>query len=824
MADGLLRLKEYGADAAIFDIEYIDKSPTQVDEVYLQQGLPRDYNRRFGEIDANMAEILSAISAGYIRGDEAINYIKDITDLIASERDSLYQDTLQLMRDDDLYLSQAAALFEKAWGTLNLQDELPLSGEQAERRTIAERRFSYPVIEKEGVVGGYNIDILPAIPLFMEAVKGAGFTNVEIDDDGIRRRIYLAQKVLDHWYLQLAFASLVDYLGYPSIEIGRHQLTIKDAKIPGKTARDITVPLDDNGTMLLDWPDTDYNDSFSHESFARFSYLEEYFSHIQEYLYNLEDIKNIFPVLSDRATEVLWFFIEAETAKQRALENKSETDFQEYIRLKDEGLRMTEELVVAAAGYLEEQLAAWEDRPDYAMIQDDAHYCGTLLEYLENELNYFMETQEKLKNAVNGKLCILGRVDTGTTDIGVNPFYGEYVNVGTHAVVLDTVLSQSFITLLSPLWSLVLCILLVPAFITGITGFKPGFRFMCGITGIIVLIGISLGLFYFTGIYLQILGLVLALGIAVLFRETIAFMSSEREKQFIRKAFSTYLSSDVVQEILADPGKLQLGGAKRYMSALFTDVQGFSTISEKLDPEDLVQLLNEYLSALSNIVLDQRGTIDKYEGDAIIAFFGAPLEMPDHALRACTSAIIMKRIERELNAKFAETNLSPMPLLTRIGINTGDMVVGNMGTQQKMDYTIMGNAVNLSARLEGVNKQYNTWILASEDTVKGCGGKIISRRLDRVRVMGIHEPVRLYEILDLAGDASPALIEKVGLFDRAITFFENREWSAAETAFETVLKASPDDGPAKIFIERCRLYQTEAPEQDWDGVFSMDRK
>jgi adenylate cyclase len=824
MADGLLRLKEYGAEAAIFDIEYIDKSPTQINEVYLQRGLPRDYNRRFGEIDAGMADLLSAISAGYIRGADAANYIKDIAELIASERDSLYQDTLHLMQDDDLYLSRAAALYGKAWGTLNLQDELPLSGEQAERRTMAEQKFSYPVVEKEGAVGGINIDVLPAIPLVMEAVKGAGFTNVEIDDDGIRRRIYLAQKVLGRWYLQLSFAPLIDYLGNPSLEVGGHHLVIKNAKIPGKALKDITVPLDEKGTMLLDWPDTDYNKSFSHESFARFSYLEEYFSHIQEYLYNLEDIKGIFPALSDGAAEALSYFIEAETAKQRALENKSEADFEEYVRLKDEGLRVVEELTAAAPGYLEEQLAAWEDRPDYAILQDDALYCETLLEYLENELRYFMEIQENLKITVNGKLCILGRVDTGTTDIGVNPFYGKYVNVGTHAVVLDTILSQSFITPLSPLWSLILCILLVPAFITAISGLKPGIRFLSGIAGIIVLTGIALGLFCFTGIYLRILGPVLALGTAILFRETIAFINSEREKQFIRKAFSTYLSSDVVQEILEDPGKLQLGGSKRYMSAMFTDVQGFSTISEKLDPEDLVHLLNEYLSALSNVVLDHRGTIDKYEGDAIIAFFGAPLETPDHALRACTSAIIMKRIERELNAGFAETNFSPMPLLTRIGINTGDMVVGNMGTQKKMDYTIMGNAVNLSARLEGVNKQYNTWILASEDTVKGCEGKIICRRLDRVRVMGIHEPVRLYEIMDLAGDASPALIEKVELFNHAITLFENREWPAAEAAFEMVLKAGPDDGPAKIFMERCKLYQTRAPDQDWDGVFNLDRK
>jgi class 3 adenylate cyclase len=227
---------------------------------------------------------------------------------------------------------------------------------------------------------------------------------------------------------------------------------------------------------------------------------------------------------------------------------------------------------------------------------------------------------------------------------------------------------------------------------------------------------------------------------------------------------------------------------------------------------------------MSDIVLEQRGTIDKYEGDAIIAFFGAPLEVADHALRACASAVIMKRMEGELNKKYAETGLSPAPLYTRIGINTGSMVVGNMGTQQKMDYTIMGNAVNLAARLEGVNKEYGSWVLASEDTVKETAGNILSRRLDRVRVMGINEPVRLYEVLEMASEAPERMPEMVSLFHKAMDMFESRDWAAAEAAFEAVLNHSPDDGPAKIYLERCRLYRNKPPEKDWDGVLTLDRK
>ncbi|MDR2501056.1 MAG: response regulator [Treponema sp.] len=301
-----------------------------------------------------------------------------------------------------------------------------------------------------------------------------------------------------------------------------------------------------------------------------------------------------------------------------------------------------------------------------------------------------------------------------------------------------------------------------------------------------------------------------------------------RELQYfndhLRKAFSTYLSGEVVEEIIADPSRLQLGGIQRRMSALFTDVKDFSRIAEALSPKDLVALLNQYLSTMSDVILEQKGTIDKYEGDAIIAFFGAPLELPDHALRACTSAILMKRFEAGLNRQFIAQKKSPIPLLTRIGINTGDMVAGNMGTERKMNYTIMGSAVNLASRLEGVNKQYGTWILAAEATAQETAGRILSRRLDRIRVAGIQEPVRVYEILDIGGAVSAEDLRRVDLFHQAHALFEARDWKSAETAFAGLLNAHADDGPSRLYYRRCRLFQESPPADGWDGVFQFTGK
>jgi adenylate cyclase len=305
----------------------------------------------------------------------------------------------------------------------------------------------------------------------------------------------------------------------------------------------------------------------------------------------------------------------------------------------------------------------------------------------------------------------------------------------------------------------------------------------------------------------------------------IQFMKTEKEKSYIRNAFSHYLSTDVINDLISDPSKLNLGGEKKILTALFTDVKGFSTVSEILDPTDLVKLLNQYLTEMSNIILSQRGTIDKYEGDAIISFFGSPVSFNDHAAKACISAVRMKRMEKILNEHFLSNKLSPVPLLTRVGINTGEMVVGNMGTLQKMDYTIMGNSVNLAARLEGVNKQYNTWVIISENTYEAAKGEgLVVRSLDRVRVVGIQKPVRLYELIEEGSVATPRLKEGIECFHKALDLFEKREWEQAEKGFQAVKQSIPDDGPSEIYIKRCEEYGKKPPASSWDGVFNLTTK
>ncbi len=832
MADGLLRLKEYGARAAVFDIEYIDKGPQGVDSLYLNQGLPDDFNRSFSEITSATSDVLAALKAGRIDRSALDEYAQELVSLIDGEHDNLYARAQSVARDNDLYLAQASALLGKSWATLNLRDHL-LTGEQAERRPMAEEHFSREITAAPDANKGRFIDVLPALPSFSMAAKGAGFTNVEIDSDGTRRRIYLAQNIHDHWYYQLAFAPLADYLGNPAIELEKNRMVIRGAELPsGK--KDISIPLDDEGRMMLDWPPEDYMDSYWHISFAEFSLLEDLEAELEQYSRALLNTDIPFFAQFDNsladvpfiAGDLAGFFDAVSADRTFALENCSDEHFDRYTGLRAQSRDLIREIIDLDVGGKAQEIARALGEQNFSEIEavaDEANYINLLIEALALDLDRYDEVSGVIREKVNGAFCILGRVDTGTTDIGVNPFWAEYVNVGTHAVVLDTILSESFITPLSVWWRVLFALTVIPLFFLLTAALSPVLRAGLGFSGALLVLVLSVLVFRFTGVFFGPLGIILAIIIAAVIREIVSYAKSDREKRFYRKAFATYTSEAVADEIARNPELLQLGGTKRRMSAIFTDIRGFSTISEQLSPEDLVSLLNRYLTAMSNVVLDERGTIDKYEGDAIIAFFGAPLEQHDHALRACLSAVKMKRAEEELNKIILEQHLSAAPLLTRVGINSGDMVAGNMGTEKKMNYTIMGDAVNLAARLEGVNKQYGTWILASDETVRQTGNSLLMRRLDRVRVVGKSEPVQLYNIVNILEDASEEQKNLVKRFHQALDYFESREWLRAAQGFYE-LSLSEETGPAALYLKRCRQYQEKAPADSWDGVFNLTEK
>jgi adenylate cyclase len=299
------------------------------------------------------------------------------------------------------------------------------------------------------------------------------------------------------------------------------------------------------------------------------------------------------------------------------------------------------------------------------------------------------------------------------------------------------------------------------------------------------------------------------------------YITEEREKKKIRGAFQYYLTASVINEMLKDPTKLKLGGDKKALSVLFSDIRGFTSISEKLTPEELVHLLNEYLTAMTDIVFKYDGLLDKYMGDAIMAVYGAPLDQPDHPVRACRTALDMLKELKNLQKKWADEG---RPVLNiGIGVNSGDMVVGNMGSQMRFDYTVMGDSVNLGSRLEGINKEYGTNIVISEYTYAAVKDVLACRELDSVRVKGKKLPVKIYELLCEKKDAAThkAFLR---LFETGLEQYKQARWDEAIAVFRQVLELKSGDPPSELYIRRCEDLRENPPPLPWDGVFEMTKK
>jgi adenylate cyclase len=296
----------------------------------------------------------------------------------------------------------------------------------------------------------------------------------------------------------------------------------------------------------------------------------------------------------------------------------------------------------------------------------------------------------------------------------------------------------------------------------------------------------------------------------------------ERAKRSIRKSFSQVLPPAVIALIEKDPKKyLRPGGEMMELTVLFSDIRGFTTLSEGLTPDELVLLLNEYLTTMTDTLFSTYGTLDKYIGDAIMAFWGAPVPLADHVFRACSCALRMVTELAKLNAKWESEGRRPIAI--GIGLNTGEVNFCRMGSAKRLAWTVMGDNVNLASRLEGITKEYQIQIAISEGTYREVADKFVCRELDKIKVKGKNQPVNIYELLGVAAERSKfeSLLTQ---FDLAMAAYRGQNWREAAAQFGQLLGTYPDDGPTRVFLQRALEFLERAPEPDWDGVYVMKSK
>ncbi len=337
--------------------------------------------------------------------------------------------------------------------------------------------------------------------------------------------------------------------------------------------------------------------------------------------------------------------------------------------------------------------------------------------------------------------------------------------------------------------------------------------------------------FYFLGIYLfvennYIISIISPIATLIVgyFSTTAYYVISVRKHNaMIKGMFGQYVSKQLVTELLNNPEKLSLGGMKKNITIMFSDIEGFTAISEKMKPEELVEFINKYLSIMTSIVLEQKGTLDKYLGDSLMAFWGAPLDVDIKELHACHTAILMQKKMDELKNTFSSE--AARKVRTRIGINSSDVVVGNIGGEERFDYTVIGDGVNLASRLESANKFYGTTIMISETTYAKVKNDVLVRIIDRIIVKGKTKPITVYELIGLNNE--PDALEKFKKYENYIkgySEYKNRNFEVAKKLFQKSLDENSTDSLSKIYFERSENYIKNPPAKDWNCVSHLERK
>ena len=421
------------------------------------------------------------------------------------------------------------------------------------------------------------------------------------------------------------------------------------------------------------------------------------------------------------------------------------------------------------------------------------------------------------------KIVFVATTAAGTYDLRVTPLSPFAPGVLIHMSALDNILRHRHLQPAS--WWIFAASTLILTLATAWAFMLIQFQWVkpAAIGGLaIAYYGLAVHAFASHGLWLDLAIPECALAVSFAAAATTEYLTEGKQRRQLRTVFDKYMAAEVVDEIMRNPEAIRLGGEKKELSVLFSDVAGFTSISEKLAPETLVELLNKYLSAMTDIILRHRGNVNKYLGDGIMAIFGAPRGDPNHASLACFAALDS---QSELTKLREQWKAEGQPEISaRIGINSGWLVVGNMGSQARMEYTVMGDTVNLASRLEGANKFYDTLILLGPRTYELAAQDIEAREVDLMRVKGKKEPVVVFELLARKGRLSAEQHRVMETYLEGLEAYKRRDFKAAAAQFEAALALDPRDGPSRVYLERAKEYFVAPPPADWDGVYELKSK
>ncbi|OFZ67603.1 MAG: guanylate cyclase [Betaproteobacteria bacterium RBG_16_56_24] len=424
---------------------------------------------------------------------------------------------------------------------------------------------------------------------------------------------------------------------------------------------------------------------------------------------------------------------------------------------------------------------------------------------------------------LKGKIVLVGTTAPGLLDMRATPVAEVYPGVEIHANMIAGILDQNlkdsppYMIGAEVVWLLLIGITL--SFL--LPQLSPAKTVLASVFMFAITLGLSLLAWHYGNLLFLVANSLVMIALLFALDMSYGYFIESRTKRQITSLFGQYVPNELVEEMAEHPESVSMEGESREMTILFSDVRGFTTISEGLDPKELTLLMNEFLTPLSRVVYKHRGTIDKYMGDCIMAFWGAPLPDANHASNAIVAGIEMQATLKALQPHFKERGWPEIHV--GVGINTGRVSVGNMGSEVRVAYTVMGDAVNLASRLEGITKQYGVGVIVGENTKNAVTG-FVYRELDHVRVKGKDKPVAIYEPIGLLGEVSKDMQDEVKLFHEVRRLYRRQDWDQAELQLMNLQRMSPDTVLYGIYAERVAYFRKNPPAADWDGVFVFQTK
>ena len=625
-----------------------------------------------------------------------------------------------------------------------------------------------------------------------EAADSSGFANVLPDADGTVRRIPLGMRFGEHVLPQLALQTAMRARGMRSYTLRR--VAEDEMQIVGDDGRTIRVPVGPDGQMVINWTESPRTGSDDPgRRFRRLQIAKVYehyllFRNEPQYHRNMAFVAKTFSKAAQR---------EAAYRKWRlAIDNDAAAETVKKLRSE---LEAVDEPLVMQLMTLDPKTV---DKKTFDRLQKILVSVRKYYNNFEADALRLRKLEGQLSGFIRDRICFVGMTATSLApDLKPTPIHKQYPGVAAHASITDNLLRERFVRE-AGLPATLAVMIIVGAAVTILAGWLPTMRgLVASIALLLAYYALSLHLFSSRGLLMPLFG-VTGVGLASLMGVmTYRELTEGRNRRWITGVFKQYTSGKLVDALVGNPEMLGLGGQRREMTVYFCDIADFTSISERLDPPTLVAFLQEYLEEATDRLLDQDATLDKYIGDAILAFFGAPVAMDDHAARCLRAALTHLRILPEVNQRLQQKGLLPegTQLKIRIGISTGPMVVGNIGSLRRFDYTVIGNTVNVGARLEGANRFFGTTALLSGATQEQVGDEFLLRRIGPVKVVGKSEPIEVYELLD---DQPPGARDGLDDYHAAVKEFEEGWFNEARQKFELALKARPGDGPTTAYLKR----------------------